>query len=41
MYSMQTGCYFFTQEEITRIVGWFKERLECLKAFRLTPCKSA
>ena len=40
MYPMQTGCYFFTQDEAKRIVSWLKEKFEILKLFRLNLCKS-
>ena len=40
MYSLQTGCYFFSQEEVKRISAWFKEKFEGLKLFRLKTCQS-
>ena len=40
MYSMQTGCYYFTKEEARMILSWIKEKLDLLKLFKLNPCKS-
>ena len=41
MYIMQTGCYFFTKEEVLRITNLIKEKISSIRLFGLTPCKSA
>ena len=40
MYSLQTGCYFFSQEEVKRISSWFKEKFEGFRFFKLKICQS-
>lgn|GEM_PF-6583025 len=40
MHIMQTGCYYFTQDEAKRIVSFIKEKLECFRFFRFKICKS-
>ena len=40
MYTMQTGCYYFTQEEVKQIRTWIEEKIEFFKALKFNIRKS-